>query len=196
MANKSGRQSLDLTGRQFDRLTVIERAGVDRRKSTMWLCRCVCRGEKTTTAARLLQGKTRSCGCLADELRRNRVTRPEGESARNALYGKYKIQAKRRRIDFQLSFEDFIDVTGRACYYCGSPPKSVLGGLRKNGLPRYNGDYSYNGVDRLDPKGIYEVSNVVACCRVCNFAKAEMTHDEFVDWVLRAANHLRSKENT
>lgn len=60
--------SIDLTGQRFGRLTVIElhsaaMHGTNRR----WLCKCDCGGEKIVTSSRLLQGRTRSCGCLRKE---------------------------------------------------------------------------------------------------------------------------------
>ena len=63
----------DLTGRQFGRLTVIERApdhvNADGSKRTQWLCRCSCESQtvKVVHAKNLLSGNTQSCGCLMRE---------------------------------------------------------------------------------------------------------------------------------
>jgi hypothetical protein len=58
---------IDLTGQQFNRLTVIERAenyvspkGV---KQTQWLCQCECGNTVIVTAQKLKSGSTKSCGC-------------------------------------------------------------------------------------------------------------------------------------
>ena len=56
---------VDLAGRRFGRLLVVERAAsVDGRLSRMWLCRCDCGTEKLVDHT-ALQGSpgTRSCGC-------------------------------------------------------------------------------------------------------------------------------------
>ena len=56
----------DLTGKQFGRLTVIERAP-NNGKRTMWLCRCSCGTEKIINAHKLKSGNTVSCGCRRAE---------------------------------------------------------------------------------------------------------------------------------
>lgn len=63
----------DLTGLQFNRLTVIEKTESkifpSGQTQTQWLCECVC-GKKIKVLSRnLLTGNTQSCGCLAIELR-------------------------------------------------------------------------------------------------------------------------------
>ena len=53
----------DLTGARFGRLVVLERGPTNGRGAT-WRCRCDC-GEMTTARAQgLVQGNTRSCGCM------------------------------------------------------------------------------------------------------------------------------------
>jgi hypothetical protein len=65
---------IDLTGKQFERLTVIERAGSYRSwnspetSSAMWRCRCECGNEVIVRGANLRAGLTRSCGCLRREI--------------------------------------------------------------------------------------------------------------------------------
>lgn len=55
---------VDLTGRVFGQLTVLERAGSDARGRALWRCRCVC-GNNTIAATRSLKdGNKKSCGCL------------------------------------------------------------------------------------------------------------------------------------
>ena len=58
---------VDLTGKQFGRLTVIERFGSSKNGSPLWLCDCEC-GEKTIVLGDSLRtGKTKSCGCWQKE---------------------------------------------------------------------------------------------------------------------------------
>lgn len=55
----------DLTGRVFERLTVIEYAGYEKKsKSSMWRCKCECGKEVTTRRSHLINGDSKSCGCL------------------------------------------------------------------------------------------------------------------------------------
>lgn len=62
----------DLAGRRFGRLVVIEYVK-DGNGDTSWLCRCDCGKETVVTAGNLINGNTRSCGCLAQDTGRANV---------------------------------------------------------------------------------------------------------------------------
>lgn len=64
----------DLTGRVFERLTVVERCHL-RNGRPRWVCRCICRTLKSVAACELKAGKTKSCGCLNAESRRTKAVR-------------------------------------------------------------------------------------------------------------------------
>ena len=53
----------DLTGQEFDRLTVKERAGTQGRL-TLWRCICKCGNITTVRRDHLVNKTIRSCGCL------------------------------------------------------------------------------------------------------------------------------------
>lgn len=55
-------KALDLVGKRFGLLTVIERRGSDKNGQSMWLCRCDCGTEKIIRGHDL-KGGTKSCGC-------------------------------------------------------------------------------------------------------------------------------------
>ena len=57
---------IDLTGKRFERLTVIEK--VEKRGNEWyWKCRCSCGKEKIVCGSSLRAGRCRSCGCLKQE---------------------------------------------------------------------------------------------------------------------------------
>lgn len=58
---------IDLTGRRFGRLTVLDRAPIKDRRGVYWHCRCDCGIEKSVRSYSLIRGETRSCGCLSIE---------------------------------------------------------------------------------------------------------------------------------
>lgn len=58
---------LQLTGRRFGRLVVLNRASNASDGRPQWLCQCDCGGEKVVRSASLMQGHTKSCGCLQAE---------------------------------------------------------------------------------------------------------------------------------
>jgi hypothetical protein len=63
------RTARDLTGRRFGRLTVTSIATISG-NGARWHTQCDCGGTKIILANSLLYGLTRSCGCLAKEIKR------------------------------------------------------------------------------------------------------------------------------
>jgi hypothetical protein len=55
---------MDLTGKKFDRLTVIERAENSKAGRIRWKCKCDCGNEIIVISTKLLTGSKKSCGCL------------------------------------------------------------------------------------------------------------------------------------
>lgn len=58
---------IDIKGRRFYRLVVIDLDRSIKRSGTYWMCRCDCGMEKSIIATNLIRGSTRSCGCLRKE---------------------------------------------------------------------------------------------------------------------------------
>lgn len=58
---------IDLTGKRFGNLTVIEMAGRTKRGEITWRCQCDCGNEKNVVGGSLKNGYTKSCGCIAKE---------------------------------------------------------------------------------------------------------------------------------
>ena len=59
--------TVDITGHRYGRLTVLERAPNKGRK-VRWYCRCDCGSLCVSQTFDLIFGKTRSCGCLRNEV--------------------------------------------------------------------------------------------------------------------------------
>ena len=60
-------RSQDLTGKTFERLTVLRFAGYADTRKAYWTCQCACGNIKDYQANTLLTGSTLSCGCLGRE---------------------------------------------------------------------------------------------------------------------------------
>jgi hypothetical protein len=58
-----GGRALDLNGRTFGKLTVVERSHKTKDGSWLWRCRCECGNEHLAAASKLSRGPTKSCGC-------------------------------------------------------------------------------------------------------------------------------------
>jgi hypothetical protein len=59
-------RAFDLTGQQFNRLTVIAPVTVNGRRK--WVCKCQCGNEVVALTSNLTHQRTMSCGCLNREV--------------------------------------------------------------------------------------------------------------------------------
>lgn len=64
---KRAHNFIDLTGKRFGRLEVMEFAYI-RKHISYWLCKCDCGNETTICTGNLKAGKSKSCGCLKKEI--------------------------------------------------------------------------------------------------------------------------------
>jgi hypothetical protein len=163
----------DLTGQKFGRLLVIKRASNTSHNKARFLCKCDCGNEKVISSAQLIRGDTFSCGCYHKEISHLH----NGEASFNSIYASYKQGAKVRNLVFSLSKEKFLEIITQNCFYCGIEPSNVQKS-RSN-----NGDFIYNGIDRVDSNKGYIENNIVPCCWKCNKAKNKMNIDKFYESV-------------
>lgn len=185
------KKSIDISGKKFGKLTAIKAVGkklssTGKIKSTLWECQCDCGNIIITTRNNLYISK--SCGCTRLEHIKNLSKslgrlKPSGWSARNKLMRKYEAQAGYRNLEWNLSIEQFNNLTKQNCYYCGKEPSQIVK------LKGCNGEYIYNGIGRIDNTSGYVMENCVSCCKTCNIAKAAMSVKEFKIWIDRVYNH-------
>jgi hypothetical protein len=84
---------IDLIGKVFGRLTVIERVENNKSGRSMWRCRCECGKECIVLGKYLLNGGTRSCGCLKVEELKKRSS--SHKMSNTPLYKKWQIMNTR-----------------------------------------------------------------------------------------------------
>jgi len=183
------RRLIDLTGKRFGRLIVIKRSFPNNnQRQPNWLCKCDCGKEKVILGMSLKSGFTKSCGCLQRENMKNvgNLNRLKpGLACMRRLIGVTKRRSKRLGLDFNLTEKEYFTLTQQDCYYCGAKPENVLRHKESNG------DYIYNGLDRVDNNKGYTIDNVVPCCRLCNYGKRNLTIQEFKDWISKIYNRLK-----
>ena len=170
----------DLTGKKFGRLTVIERVSNNKWGQTKWLCQCDCGKKKIIYGGSLTRKieSTKSCGCLRNETAGGLNKLNPGLAMMRAKISQYKYSAKKKGHIWDLTEEQFAEITKKNCFYCGGKPKQTCKANK-----RVNGDYIYNGIDRKDNDKGYTIENSVPCCITCNMAKNSLTIQEFKDWV-------------
>ena len=73
----------DLTGKKFNRLTVLELAERNSSGQIQWKCRCNCGNIIFATTTYLKSGHTKSCGCLNKEKASKRLKSKKFVESRN-----------------------------------------------------------------------------------------------------------------
>jgi hypothetical protein len=173
----------NLVGEKFARLTVVEKLGM-RASRTFYRCVCECGNVREVSCSKLLNGHTRSCGCIRIGARLPpRV--PEGASMQKRILGSYKRGASKKRVPWELSDEKALQLFTGNCFYCGKPPSSV--GAHRS----CRSVFVYNGIDRVINDRGYTDDNTVSCCTECNFRKGDTNGVPFIAWVHRVSTNLR-----
>ena len=149
---------IDLAGKQFGRLKVIERAETVN-KRTKWLCECDCGNEIIAEAYNLKSGHTQSCGCLQSE----------AASCANKTHGMtrtrlYRIWNCMHNRCYRKSYHAFKHYGGRGIVVCDEwlhDFQAFYDWAIANG---YKDDLS---IDRIDPNKNYSPDN----CRWATMAE-------------------------
>ena len=112
------------------------------------------------------------------------------QGIRNYLYRTYRSNAEKRGHEFNLSKDQFISIIKQPCFYCGLPPQPTSDSIRKTRGSMREPNFYYNGIDRIDSNGAYDVDNCVPCCSVCNYMKRTLDVNTFYDQIVKIYNHL------
>ena len=89
-----------------------------------------------------------------------------------------RTQARRRNLECEVTFSQFMHITTRPCYYCGDCTSA-----------------GHRGIDRRDNDKGYVAGNMVPCCSRCNYMKGTMTEAGFGEHVDRIYMHLQGRQN-
>lgn len=120
---------------------------------------------------------------------RRRRYHPMESTARYIWNSSYK--------DGDINFSDFYTISQQNCFYCGIKPYLTYNISQKLSSQHLHGEYqkiegnfTYNGLDRVDSAFTHTLSNVVPCCIRCNVAKMNRTTYEFLAHAKRIYEHL------
>lgn len=186
----------ELAGRVFGKWTVESFHHKEKRR-LLWTCRCECGTVREVLGSNLLNGGSICCGCVPGEkvsyFRKGNVPANKSKDARmqcakNIWGAHYKNGC---------SFEKFYELSQQNCFYCGIEPCRTANRIGKECSEewRSQGNFTYNGLDRVDSNKNHSEDNVVACCYDCNVAKLDHSLEEFKKWIDRCYHHLHQTEN-
>ena len=95
-------------------------------------------------------------------------------------YKNYTQHARQKNRSFDLTLEDFDQITNQICIYCGT----------------FEPGKNHTGIDRINSKIGYTLSNCVPCCWQCNFMKSDKDILEFANKIISLAEHLKKNLHT
>lgn len=145
-----GRKALDLKGKQFGGVKVIERAGLKNNKA-LWKCKCqYCGKVFYVIGSDLVKGRYKSCGCMHNKLESLHNGNVTHRMSKTRIYDIWKGMKMRC---YDSNFAQYADYGGRGITVCGQ-------WLGKNGFIHFYEDmkdgYADNlTLDRADANGPY-----------------------------------------
>jgi hypothetical protein len=160
----------DYNGVRYGHLIVVKDFGDE------CLCVCDCKSKRRYSKKDLDGNKVKDCGC-------SNLCRSEYLPQRR-LFFQYIRGAKKRRIRFNLTFNEFLKLISGQCEYCGCAPRSVVKTKKEYVF--------YNGIDRFDNNAGYNTHNCVTCCSVCNRMKLNLTYTDFKYKIKQIAKRIEA----
>lgn len=95
-------------------------------------------------------------------------------------FSMYKIgSAKKRNFLFNLTLDQFDNITKQKCYLCGE----------------YSKGKNFCGIDRIDSNIGYSIENCQPCCDMCNYGKSDWSQQEYEDHCLRVVQYKLLKKS-
>lgn len=163
----------DLTNQRYGHLTVLGISGKTPRGQSIWGCLCDCGNHKDVRGYHLKGEKIRSCGCLKRETV-NIKWSGCGEIAR-WVWNRYRISAKRRKIEFGLTAEDMWKLAVSQDKKCSLTGETLI----------FVSDQRYQknsnaSLDRIDSSKGYVSGNIQWVTKNANIAKQKMPQEEFI----------------
>lgn len=141
---------IDLTGQRFGRLTVIKRNG-SKDGHAAWECVCDCGRHTVVNGRYLTSGKTKSCGCLHNELLAER-SRKHGMTGKR-LYRIWHDMKNRCEYPKDKKYSYYGGRGIKVCNEWSTNFESFMTWALSNG---YNDSLT---IDRINNSGNYEPNN-------------------------------------
>jgi len=182
---KSHPRFIELTGKQFGKLKILDYIQVKEKRGLVWKWKCLCEcGNYTYTRTKefLKEKPVQSCASCGRKRMGKTNILPENQSLKNRVYRTYQKGAINRGYKFDLDFQQVMDLISKNCYYCDSPPEELIGEKNQN---LTNIPFLRNGIDRKDNKLGYITENVVTCCKLCNRIKMDLDYNLFLQHITK-----------
>jgi len=172
---------MSLINKSIGNLTILKLDKISNYKK-YYLCQCICGKLKSIRYDHLIANKIKSCGCLKQKYN------PKETSAKAAWRSTYK----------DCDFNVFIKYSQMDCHYCKSKPLNKLNchiyyANNNSTDAKINGEFIYNGLDRVNNNLGHTIDNIIPCCRYCNSAKLNKSYEDFINWIYKVKFNNNSK---
>ena len=111
---------------------------------------------------------------LSSNKERRRISTKKADKVYSqTLMGKfvlYKKNAKKGNIEFNLTKDEFKIFWNKPCFYCNKNITTI-------------------GIDRVDSKLGYNMTNCVSCCTICNYMKLDHSEEEWYGFMVAVLKH-------
>lgn len=94
-----------------------------------------------------------------------------------ATFQQYFIRANKKGFEFEISEEEYNNITSQNCYICG----------------KINTETNQNGIDRVDSSIGYITTNIRSCCCECNIMKKKYSFTDFIDKLSLIYTHYKKQ---
>lgn len=149
-------KALDLNGKVFGRLTVIERAENSARGQSRWRCLCECGNITVSVGAKLTSGKTHSCGCLGlENATKAKIKHGDSPYAQDKRARLYHTWASMKRRCYNPNSQHYNYYGGKGVKVC---PEWHDYRMFKEWALAHGYDESLQ-IDRVDSSGDYAPNN-------------------------------------
>lgn len=186
----------DMTGQIFGQLTFIEKTENKKDGSFIWKLICDCGNQTYSNVKTITSGGKQSCGCLANKIRKETASK---QGLANRKFSPIISSARKvwRHYKDGCDFETFFKLSQLPCHYCGRDPHRIYN-LGSNGadyipttIQSEQGNFVYNGLDRIDSSKPHIPDNIIPCCWDCNDMKKDRSYEEFIKHINLIASFLK-----
>lgn len=167
----------DYTGKRFGMLTALNFEGLigkSRTLKSLWNFKCDCGNNTTKIIYDVVNGKTKSCGCLNRKRGKTAKNWKGHEDIPHTYFSSLKQGATTRNLEFKLTIKYIWDLyikQNKKCHHSGIELKFDTDNCKNTA-----------SLDRIDSDKGYIKGNVQWVHKTINFMKQNMTDVDFVKW--------------
>ena len=194
-------QRIDLTGKKFGKITVINFSHTQRRGKTRWIgywnARCDCGNTLLVTSRSLKESKRLevSCGCVfINKLKSNNGDRNPKWRGKGPIPGKMftslKRGAKDRGIEFDITLDDMLNQLILQNYTC-----ALTGDELKFQTSSDKSKESTASLDRIDSTVGYVKGNIQWVLKSINRMKFDLPKNLLVELCQKVVNHVKQRNS-